>query len=92
MKHSTDRPDHFAPSTDINGFQVLEDGNPVTPIVVSRKDSTTISIVLPRAISGTASVRYLYGKLNSTTLVNAVHDNSPLQLPLEPFAEDWVLP
>ena len=82
----------FAPATDINGFQVLDDGNPVTPIVVSRKDSTTISIVLPRAISGTASVRYLYGKLNSTTLVNAVHDNSPLQLPLEPFAQDWVLP
>jgi len=90
MRHSggTD----FAPATGINGFQVLDDGTPVTPTSVTREDSTTISIVLAQPIAGVGSVRYLYGKLNSSTLTGAVHDNSPLQLPLEPFAQDWVLP
>jgi len=64
----------------------------VTPTSVTREDSTTISIVLAQPIAGVGSVRYLYGKLNSSTLAGAVHDNSPLQLPLEPFAQDWVLP
>jgi len=59
---------------------------------VVRKGASTINITLPTPIAGTATVRYLYGKLPINTLTGAVHDNTALQLPLEPTAQDIVLP
>ena len=82
----------FTPATGINGFQVLDAGVPVTLGAVVRKDASTINITLPTPIGGTATIRYLWGKLPLNTLTGAVHDNTPLQLPLEPTAQDVVLP
>ena len=82
----------FTPTTAINGFQVLDGAMPVTLGAVVRKDASTINISLPSPIAGIATVRYLYGKLPFNTLTGAVHDNTDLQLPLEPTAQDIVLP
>jgi len=82
----------FTPATGIGGFVVLDNGASVTPTSVTRKDAATISIVLGAPISGIGSVRYLYGKLPVTTFPNAVHDNAPLALPLEPTTVDLPLP
>jgi hypothetical protein len=82
----------FTPTTGINGFQVLDGGAAVTLGAVVRKDASTINITLPAPIAGIATVRYLYGKLPLNTLTGAIHDNTPLQLPLEPTAQDLVLP
>ena len=82
----------FTPTSGINGFQVLDDGVAVTLGAVVRKDASTITIALPSAIVGTATVRYLYGKLPTNSLTGAIHDDTPLHLPLEPTARDIVLP
>jgi hypothetical protein len=81
----------ISPSNGINGFQVLDDGSPVSLAAVTRKNASTISIALAAPISGVGSVRYLYGKLASNTLSGAVHDDSDLVLPLEPTAEDLIV-
>jgi len=82
----------FTPATGIGGFSVLDNGVAVTPTSVSRKDAATISIVLAAPLAGTGTLRYLYGKLPFTTYPGAVHDNSPLGLPLEPTTVDLPLP
>jgi len=82
----------FEPAADINGFVVLDDGAPVELSSVVRGDAATIRITLGSALSGTGTVRYLYGKLPFQTLPNTVHDDSSLALPLEPTTSDLVLP
>jgi hypothetical protein len=79
------------PSSGINGFQVLDDGSPVSLDAVTRKNANTLSIALDAPISGVGRVRYLYGKLAVNSLSGAVHDDSDLELPLEPTAEDLIV-
>jgi hypothetical protein len=81
----------ISPSTGINGFQVLDDGSPVSLGATTREDASTISIKLGAPISGVGSVRYLYGKLAMSSFSGAVHDNSGLALPLEPTAADLLV-
>ncbi len=80
------------PATGVNGFTVLDGGDAVVVTSAARKDATTLTLTLAQPIAGTGSVRYLYGKLPTQTLPNAVHDNSPLALPLEPTTTDLVVP
>lgn len=82
----------FAPVAGIDGFVVLDDGAPTQLESVVRRDAGTIRITLETAILGAGSVRYLYGKLPFQTLSNTVHDDSSLALPLEPTANDLLLP
>ena len=82
----------FSPASGINGFTVLDGGAPVPISSATRKDPTTIAIVLSRPIVGAGTVRYLYGKLPIQTLANTVHDNSMFGLPLEPTTTDLALP
>ena len=81
----------IAPSTGINGFQVFDDGSPVSLGATTRKNASTISIALAAPVSGIGSVRYLYGRLAVNSLSGAVHDNSDLALPLEPTAADLIV-
>ena len=81
----------FSPSSGINGFQVLDDGAPVSLVATTRKNASTISLALGAPISGVGSVRYLYGKLATNSLSGAVHDDSDLGLPLEPTASDLIV-
>jgi len=89
LKHSggTD----FTPDTDIRGFSIQGDG--VGDIVsATRRDATTIRIVISGDTGAVTAVRYLYGgnpgSLNLTTYAaEYVHDNSGLQLPLEGKAD-----
>jgi hypothetical protein len=81
----------ISPSSGIYGFQVLDDGSPVSLGATTRKDASTISIALETPVSGEGRVRYLYGKLAVNTLSGAVHDDSDLGLPLEPTAEDLIV-
>ena len=81
----------ISPSNGINGFQVLDDGSPVSLGATTRKNASTIAIALDAPISGVGSVRYLYGKLAVNSLSGAVHDDSELALPLEPTSADLVV-
>jgi hypothetical protein len=81
----------ISPASGINGFQVLDDGSPVLLRATTRKNANTISIALEEPITGVASVRYLYGKLAVNTLSGAVHDDTNLELPLEPTAQDLIV-
>jgi hypothetical protein len=82
----------FTPASGINGFEVLDGATPVTISSVARKDAATVTITLAAPVAGAGKVRYLYGKLPITVLTNTIHDNSPLALPLEPSAQDLLLP
>jgi hypothetical protein len=77
----------LTPDTGITGFDVLNSaGTTLTAASVVKIDSTKLRINLSSAApSGPVSIRYLYGK--SPNITGAVHDNSSLQLPLEPTAE-----
>lgn len=81
----------ISPASGINGFQVLDDGSPVLLGATTRKNANTISIALEEPITGVASVRYLYGKLAVNTLSGAVHDDTNLELPLEPTTQDLIV-
>lgn len=81
----------ISPANGIRGFQVLADGSPVSLGATTRKNADTISIALEAPITGVASVRYLYGKLATNTLSGAVHDDTNLELPLEPTANDLIV-
>ncbi len=76
----------ITPATGITGFDVLN--SPETKLTISsvvKVDSAKLRINLSAAApAGPISIRYLYGK--SPTITGAVHDNSTLQLPLEPTA------
>jgi hypothetical protein len=77
----------FTPTTGIAGFEVL--GAPAGEVVGAvRYDADTIRLTVSGDTSAVESVRYLYGgnpgNLNLMDYAaEYVHDNSPLQLPLE---------
>ena len=73
----------FTPWTEITGFEVLADRQPLPITSVSRKDGHTIRIVLEDPAPMDFNVRYLYGAHPDTS--NPVRDNTDLRLPLEPF-------
>jgi hypothetical protein len=81
----------LTPNSGITGFDVLgPTGTTLTIASAVKIDSTKLRINLSAAApTGTISLRYLYGKAPNIT--GAVHDNSSLQLPLEPTAAPIVI-
>ena len=71
----------IAPATGITGFQVLDDGTPVTISSAARQDASTVRLALASPIAGTPTVRYGYGAFPDMS--GAVLDNSTLPLPLQ---------
>ncbi len=82
--------DDFSPHENITGFRILEDGSPVEIQQVFRRDNRSIRIQLGRPSQGELHLTYLYGARPDTS--GAVHDNSELRLPLEPFEADLARP
>ena len=80
----------FTPSTGITGFQVTNDGDTMTISSAVRQNASTIRLTLSKAITGSAAVRYLVGK--HPNVAGAVHDNTPLHLPLEPTTAAIIVP
>jgi hypothetical protein len=74
------------PASGISGWQIIAQGLPVPIQEVYRHDARTIRIVTAQALSGQASVRYLYGAMPNVK--RAVLDNSPLSLPLEEYQSE----
>ena len=81
----------LTPDSGITGFDVLDStGVTLSISSVVKIESTKLRINLSSAApSGQISLRYLYGK--SPNITGAVHDNSSLQLPLEPTAEPIIV-
>lgn len=70
----------FTPVSAITGFEVLDDGTPVT-ISAAVNQSATVVRLTHTAITGVRTARYLYGA--NPTVTSPVLDNSALTLPLE---------
>jgi hypothetical protein len=73
----------FSPAQGISGFTVFSGNTPVTIDAVNRVAGDKIRIHLGQATQPPLRLTYLYGAMPNSK--NAVHDNSALQLPLEPF-------
>ena len=74
----------IVPAAGMTGFQVVDRMDNAVPIDhVQRETPSTIRIYLGQPAPDLLRVRYLYGGMPDNR--HAVHDNSPLQLPLEPF-------
>ena len=74
----------ITPESGMTGFQVVDlQDNAVAVDRVERATASTIRIHLAQPAPGPLRVRYLYGGMPDNR--HAVHDNSSLQLPLEPF-------
>jgi len=78
----------FTPSSGIQGFEVMFGENALVPETSERYDADTIRLTISDDTDMLTGIRYLYGgnpggldlKYYADTYV---HDNSPLQLPLE---------
>ena len=81
----------LTPDSGITGFDVLDStGVTLSISSVVKIESNKLRINLSSAVpSGQISLRYLYGK--SPNIAGAVHDNSQLQIPLEPTIEPVVV-
>ena len=81
----------ITPDSGITGFDVLDSaGSVLTTTSIVKVDSEKLRINLSSAApSGQVSIRYLFGK--HPDISGAVHDNSSLQLPLEPTSESIVV-
>lgn len=79
----------FTPSSNITGFTVYNNGNAVGISSVSKINSTNVRINLSTAVTGTGTLRYMYGKYPDTS--GMIVDNSALSLPLEPTAADVII-
>lgn len=75
----------FTPEIGITGWQVLGSSGPIALAEVLRMDSQTIRIRLAEPGQGPLKLRYLYGARPDAH--RPVHDNSPMELPLEPYEE-----
>jgi len=73
----------FTPDSGISGWEILADGTLVPIAEVYRHDPQTIKIMLKKPLTGTATIRYLYGAMPDAS--NPVLDNSPTRLPLEEY-------
>lgn len=75
----------ITPQSGITGFDVWDNTAKATIASAERKDATTIRLTLSAPISGSGSVRYLFGLNPPHT--NIVKDNTSLALPLENTTE-----
>lgn len=74
----------FTPATGITGFSVVS-GDEVLPVSdARRRGPETIRLDMEHPLPPDFHVRYLYGAHPDTS--GAVHDNTALHLPLDPFA------
>ena len=73
----------FTPDSGISGWEILSDGTLAPIAEVYRHDPQTIKIMLKKPLTGTATIRYLYGAMPDAS--NLVLDNSPMRLPLEEY-------
>ena len=80
----------FSPISGITGFQVTNNADTVMISSAVRQSASTIRLTLAKAITGSAAVRYLVGKHPNVN--GAVHDNTPLRLPLEPTTFAIIVP
>ena len=71
----------FTPTSGITGFTVLDDSTPVTVLTAARQSASVVRLGLAASITGTVTVRYLYGR--APTVSAPLKDNSGLTLPLE---------
>lgn len=76
----------FTPTSGITGFVILDGGSPATISSAVRQSSIVVRLTLSGAISGTGTLRYLYGK--NPTVSALVVDNTALALPLEGTSSD----
>ena len=72
----------FTPSTGIEGFVFHDDGSPITISSAVRTNSTTITLTLASAPTGTEILYYGYGTMLGINRANLVKDNSTNTLPL----------
>ena len=72
----------FTPTTGITGFDASDGGGVLSITSAGRSSATEILLTFGRAISGTATIRYLYG-VNPVGTGGGVFDNSAGALPLE---------
>lgn len=72
----------FSPASDITGWQALLNGESIPIAGVWRQDFRTVGIELARPVEGPVTLRYLYGAMPDAD--RAIHDNSAMELPLEP--------
>ncbi len=70
----------FTPASGITGFEVLDDGTPVTITSAAREDANTIALELAAAPGGVVTLRYQYGE--SPDITGEVKDETALALPL----------
>jgi hypothetical protein len=70
----------FTPTSGITGFEVLDDGTPVTISSATRQDGNTIALDLAAVPAGTVTLRYQYGE--DPDISGAVKDDTVLALPL----------
>ena len=73
----------FSPADHISGWEVLQDEKRVPIADVRRYNPNTIRIRLAQPIEGPIRLHYLYGAMPNAS--RAVHDNSAMELPLEPY-------
>lgn len=76
----------FTPTSGITGFVVLDGGTPATISSAVRQSATVVRLTLSGAVSGTGTLRYLYGK--NPTVSGLVVDNTALALPMEGTSAD----
>lgn len=72
---------NFTPTSAITGFSILDDATPETISTAIQVDANTIRLTIAGTITGTPTVRYLYGA--NPTVTNPVLGNDALTLPLE---------
>ena len=72
----------FTPHERISGWEVVSAGSKLPIADVRRKDSHTVRILMAGTLDGPVTIRYLYGAMPDAD--RAIHDNSPMELPLEP--------
>jgi hypothetical protein len=73
----------FHPVSGITGWQVLSGLREVPIKEVLRLDPRTLQVLLAESTKGPLRLRYLYGAMPDTR--RPIRDNSPMELPLEPF-------
>lgn len=79
----------FTPESDITGFTVYDDGKEIKVISAEKTSSDTIRLTLEEPISGTGTLRYLYGK--TPDISGMIKDNTPLALPMEGTTDDIII-
>lgn len=72
----------FSPTTGITGWQALDHGAHIAVKEVWRHDSRSLRLKLGQAVHGPLNLKYLFGAAPDAT--GAIHDNSAMELPLEP--------